>query len=135
MLYKRPFLTFIIGGLGYCLLEVLWRGYTHLSMAVVGGICFMGIGYINARFKKQRILKRAFLCSFFITAIELISGIILNIVFNMNVWDYSSLPFNLMGQICLYYWVLWFLLCIVIAKASDKFYTVWGQSPNGIKRD
>ena len=121
MLFKRPFLTFIIGGIGYCLLEVLWRGYTHPSMAAVGGICFMGICRINAHLKKKSVFKRAFLCSLLITGVELISGIILNIVFKMNVWDYSTLPLNLFGQICLYYWILWFLLCVIIGKVADKF--------------
>ena len=37
---KRFFLLFFIGGALYGLIEILWRGYTHPSMPVLGGLCF-----------------------------------------------------------------------------------------------
>lgn len=43
--------------------------------------------------------------------IEFVSGYILNIKLGLDIWDYSSIPFNLMGQICLPYGILWFFLC------------------------
>ena len=30
-------MVFLLGGAGYCLIEVLWRGFTHWSMALAGG--------------------------------------------------------------------------------------------------
>ena len=33
-------LVLLAGGTVYCAIEVIWRGYTHISMAVCGGICF-----------------------------------------------------------------------------------------------
>ena len=34
--------VFSIGAAGYSLLEILWRGNTHWTMTLAGGICFMG---------------------------------------------------------------------------------------------
>ena len=34
---------FLIGGLGYGLLEILWRGRTHWSMLLTGGVCFIAL--------------------------------------------------------------------------------------------
>lgn len=38
---------FLFGGISYCLIEISWRGYTHWTMGIVGGLCFLGIGLLN----------------------------------------------------------------------------------------
>ena len=43
---------FLIGGALYNLIEILWRGYTHWSMFIVGGLCFQLIGYIQTALVK-----------------------------------------------------------------------------------
>ena len=50
-----------------------------------------------------------------ITAIEFAAGCIVNLWLQMDVWDYSFLPLNLFGQVCLLYTFLWALLCIPVA--------------------
>ena len=47
-----------------------------------------------------------------ITALEFTVGVADNLVMGWNVWDYSDMPLNLYGQICLPFTGLWFLLCI-----------------------
>ena len=37
----------VIGSIVYMSLEILWRGYTHWTMGVLGGICFICLGLIN----------------------------------------------------------------------------------------
>lgn len=91
---------------------MLWRGYTHWSMFLVGGVCFNAIGLIHS-ISKQCLFVRCALCSFAITAIEFVSGCFFNLKLNMNVWDYSALPFNYKGQVCLLYSVLWGILSII----------------------
>ncbi len=113
LIYKRCYFIFIIGGIGYSLLEILWRGYTHPSMAIAGGLCLIGIYYVSCTRIKSRTL-RAMLCTLLITATELIFGIIVNRLLKLNVWDYSALPLNFMGQICVIYSLLWFLLSFVL---------------------
>ena len=44
---------------------------------------------------------------------ELVAGVILNIWLGIGVWDYSHLPLNLWGQICLTYSLIWVVLSAV----------------------
>ena len=117
---KQSFLIFSVGGVGYGLLEILWRGYTHPTMAFVGGLCFLLIILINRRFTRKPLTFRAILCSCAISLVELISGFIINIILKLDVWDYSNRFFNIFGQICLLYSVLWFFLSLAILFVWEK---------------
>lgn len=117
---KENFLFFSVGALGYGIIEILWRGYTHFSMLLAGGICFSFFGFIGEKFKKISIFTKAVIGSAFVTAVELIFGFIFNIILNKNVWDYSKLPLNFKGQICLLYSVFWGLLSALFIPFSVK---------------
>lgn len=116
---------FLSGGLIYILIEMLWRGHTHWTMFLVGGICFVLVGLINERFTFEMPLVFQMVISMsVITAVEFIAGYIINIRLGWDVWDYSELPFNLMGQICLPYMGLWFLLS-ALAIVLDDYLRYW----------
>lgn len=66
--------------------------------------------------QKAHLFTKCLLGALIITAVELIFGVIFNIKYNMGVWDYSNMPLNLLGQICLPFSVLWFGLCFVLFK-------------------
>ncbi len=110
---KCDFLMFPMGALGYGLIEILWRGYTHPSMLTAGGICFVFFAKIGEKLKNASVFKKAIIGSGFITFIELVFGIIFNIILKKNVWDYSKMPLNFKGQICLLYSVFWGFLSII----------------------
>ena len=101
---------FLYGGTIYCLIEIAWRGRTHPTMFIVGGLAFLFLYNISMTLDIKSRLLRCALGAFGITLLELGSGIIINIYLGMGVWDYSSRPFNFLGQICLLYCFLWFLL-------------------------
>ncbi len=105
-------LIFLIGSAGYTALEVLWRGFTHWTMAVTGGFCFLIIYLLNDIFVSQSLFFKCLVGASIITAAELIVGVTVNIILKWNVWDYSEIPFNFIGQICIRYCLLWFLLCV-----------------------
>lgn len=105
---------FLTGAAGYSLLEVLWRGYTHWTMSLCGGLCFIIIYFSGESMTEYSLWQKCMLGSAVITAVELLTGIIVNIILKWNVWDYSKIPLNFMGQICLPYSVLWFFLCFPI---------------------
>ena len=121
---KAKLLIFSVGAIGYGLLEILWRGYTHWSMLIAGGICFSAFSHIGNKMKKTTILIKGITGGLFITFIEFLFGVIFNIILKLKVWDYSKLPFNIAGQVCLLYTVIWSLismLCIPFASfLSDK---------------
>ena len=107
---KQNVILYSIGSMGYCIVELLWRGYTHWTMAFAGGICFLLIYYANKKYAKKKLYVRCLMGSGIITSVEFLIGCIVNLRLNWNVWDYSNLPFNLLGQISLLYSGLWFLL-------------------------
>ncbi len=114
----KNLILFAIGGIVYLMIELLWRGYSHWSMFVLGGLCFWIIGMINERSsEKTPLFFEMLLGTFLITVLELIFGYVLNIRLGLDVWDYSDMRFNILGQICLRYSIMWFFLsffCIVI---------------------
>lgn len=117
---KTGFMLFSIGAVGYGLIEVLWRGYTHWSMLGAGGICFAFFGTLSEHLKKAGLLVKGLLGSAFITGVELAFGIVFNVILKKNVWDYSKMPMNLGGQICMPYSCLWVLLSLVGVPFAGK---------------
>ena len=106
-------LLFLIGGFVYCAIEIAYKGDTHSSMFIVGGLCFILIGGINNYFDySMPLIKQMAISSLLITALEFISGCIVNLWLGLNVWDYSKLPLNILGQICLLFMVIWFFLSL-----------------------
>ena len=102
-------ILFLIGGRLYTWIEIIWRGWTHWTMFYMGGGCFVIMGLINEHMLpwSMPLLWQAVLSACIITVLEFIVGCIVNLWLGWQVWDYSDLPFNLLGQICLYYFLLW----------------------------
>ncbi len=113
---------FLIGAFGYSIIELLWRGRTHWSMMLAGGISFFLFAIIEKRFSHLPRLYRCIFGSAAVTVIELIFGLIFNVYLRIGVWDYSKIPFNFMGQICVLYSVLWGFLCIPVMPLARKVY-------------
>lgn len=118
---------FIVGGLAYGLVEILFRGYTYPSMVILGGICFLLIGEINEKYPwEMPLISQMFISMIIVTILEFSFGIVLNVILKLGIWDYSALPYNLCGQICLIFSVAWFFLSVVAIILDDliryKFY-------------
>lgn len=121
MFLKRKNLTlFSIGAVGYGIIEILWRGRTHWSMLLAGGTCFLGLSRIASKMKKSSLIKKSIIGSMFITTVELLYGVIFNIILKKKVWDYSNLPLNFCGQICALYSFFWIILSIIFIPFAEK---------------
>lgn len=117
---EKHVILFAIGGMAYFFLEVLVRGYSHYTMFLCGGACFLCCGLLNENVKiKMSFVSQMVLSSLIITALEFITGLIVNVWLKMDIWDYSNLPYNFMGQICLFYSFLWFLVSSVAIVMDD----------------
>ncbi len=104
---------FILGGIGYGLLEILYRGRTHYSMVLAGGICFLIIVFLdNTLSGKIPLIPLAVVCSAAITVVEFLFGAVFNIWLKMGVWDYSAVPFNILGQVCLPFSLIWIAVSV-----------------------
>lgn len=116
----KEFILFLIGGGIYYLFEILWRGYSHWTMFILGGICFVIIGLLNEQYDyNMSLVEQMFSSMIIITTLEFISGVILNIILKLNIWDYSNLPFNLFGQICIPFMIIWFFLSPIAIVVDD----------------
>ncbi|MBQ9746409.1 MAG: hypothetical protein IJW21_06260 [Clostridia bacterium] len=114
---QRLCMEFLLGGVGYGLLELLWRGETHWSMVLTGGACLVAICAVNKRLRGKSVFLRAGVCAAAITALEFAVGMVVNRWLGMSVWDYSGMFGNVLGQICPLYSLLWFLLCVPLCGA------------------
>ena len=113
-------ILFIFGGAIYFLIEILWRGYSHWTMFLLGGLCFVIVGAINNFIPwKMKFEKQMAIGAIIITILEFIVGVVVNLILKWNIWDYSMLPFNILGQICLPFSLIWFLLSGVIIIVDD----------------
>ncbi len=111
---------FFAGGIGYYYLEILYRGSSHYSMLICGGLCFIFIGGLNEQtYFSFSFLEQMLLGAIIITTLELFTGILVNRVLHLNVWNYDGLPLNFLGQICLSYSILWFFLSAIIIVLDD----------------
>ena len=122
MIFLEFSFIFIIGAIGYGSIELLWRGHTHWTMILLGGLCLYVIYLISSRMK-DIMVKKALMCAFSITALEFVTGCIVNLRLGWDVWDYSSVPMNLLGQICPKFSLMWLglsLPCIILSKFIHK---------------
>lgn len=118
-LTMRKAMVFSFGGTGYCLIELLWRGHTHWSMYLTGGLCFYVIEWLNRRVLAARSLwTKCAAGAAVITGIEFCVGCVVNLWLGLGVWDYTRLPLNLFGQISVLYSVLWYMLSAPLSVIS-----------------
>ena len=124
----RECVVMACGGSAYVLVELLWRGRSHISMFLLGGLCFWLIGRLDRRFPVP-LAAQACLGACVVTALELVTGLIVNRWLGLGVWDYSGLPMNFLGQICLYYFVLWIPLSAAAVLLDDGLRRVLFGTP------
>jgi len=128
-IYKELLLIFIMGSL-YMVIEGLWRGWTNISMLIVGGLCAFLIGRLNEykAFYNRKMYEQCLIGTVITLVIEFISGLILNVWLGLHIWDYSDTLGNVYGQICLPYSILWFLLMPLAIYTDDYLrYRLFGE--------
>lgn len=103
-----------LGGSIYYGLEILFRGFSHWSMFLLGGICFLFF-YVQGHLLgfEEPLWRQLVRCMIFVTAMEFLTGLIVNKWLKLHVWDYSDLPFQLFGQICLPFTLIFSGLCAI----------------------
>ena len=114
-------LLFYTGGTVYLSLELLYRGRSHGSMFLAGGLCFLLIGHLNRVEPKLPLPLRAVVGALIVTMVELGAGMAFNRQY--QVWDYRNQPGNFMGQICPVFSALWIPLSLAAAVLFEKMET------------
>lgn len=97
----------LFGGIIYYAFEVIFRGFSHWSMFILGGICMcFAVWQGSVRQWQDPFWIQLVRCMMFVTSCEFATGIIVNKWMGWNVWDYTGMPFQLFGQICIPFMLL-----------------------------
>lgn len=121
-MYRYLFYFLIYSFLGWCI-EVCYatlntkkfinRGFLNGPYCPIYGVGVMTIIYFVFPLKNNMLIL--FIASITLTsALEFFTGFILERVFHYRWWDYSNVPFNLCGYICLKFSILWGLACVLV---------------------
>ena len=118
--FLRLFTLWLYGGFIYYLIELAYRGHSHPSMFVLGGICFLLVGGLNNYLPwSLGLIQQCAIGGVIVTVAEFIAGCILNIWLGLGIWDYSGVPLNVMGQISLPFTFAWMALSGVAILLDD----------------
>lgn len=89
-------------------------------MLLLAGFLFIIIGLFNEIWEwKTSIIFQILISAITATILEFIVGYIVNIKLKWDIWDYSNVPFNFMGQICLPYTLLWAIVSLIAIFLDD----------------
>lgn len=110
---SEGFFLWGLGGSLYYTLEILLRGFSHWTMFLLGGFCLLFFAMQGKWIHwHDPLWIQVLRCTLFVTAGEFITGMIVNKWLHWNVWDYSDQPFQLFGQICIPFTILFSGLCL-----------------------
>ena len=125
---KYLFLGFI-GGFTYYNIELIYRGYSHISMFLLASFLFILIGLMNEFLSwNTPLFIQSIIGAIIVTVFEFITGCIVNLWLGLNIWDYSNEPLNVMGQICLPFTLIWIVLsCIAIILDDYLRYYIFNE--------
>lgn len=111
----------LLGGIGYPLLEICYRGRSHWTMAFTGGLALALLRRGASLHRHRPLWQQALGGGLMITALEYAVGRGFNQ--NHRIWDYRRMPMNLHGQICLAYTACWCALsaaALALMRVGDR---------------
>ena len=111
---------FALGAAVYPAVELVWRGHTHWTMSLTGGLCALFIHLCNRRMSGRGLPARCAAGCGVITATEFAVGCVVNRLLGWNVWDYSAQPLNILGQVCPLYCLFWLVLSLPVLAVSSR---------------
>ena len=112
--------VFLVGAFLYTAMEIAFRGHSHWSMSITGGICCLSLYILYIKLPALKLWQRCLLGALIITFWEFNVGCVVNLLLGWNVWDYSMHPFNVLGQICLLFTAMWFFLSMPVSYFAGR---------------
>lgn len=113
-------ILFLIGGNIYYATEILFRGYSHWTMFLLGGICFIFAGIQNEYIDwEYPFWRQVAITELFVLSAEFLTGLVVNIWLGWNIWDYSNLSGNILGQTSWQFALLFLPLCAFAIVLDD----------------
>lgn len=121
MKINKSILLFLVGYCTYVSIEVTYRNISYPIMGICGGLAILLLDKINDNISwNVDLCLQGLFGSALITFFELIIGEIALHTFLLPVmWDYSNVPLNFDGVICLPFSIVWFFLSILAIFLAD----------------
>ena len=122
---------FLVGYCAYIALEVTWRGYSYPLMGCVSGVSLLLFDQINNRISwNLDLFLQGFIGSAIVTSFELFIGEALKVINHPLMWDYSNMPLNYDGVICLPFSIIWIFVTILAILVADAYnYYLFHEEP------
>jgi uncharacterized membrane protein len=120
--FLRAVILIAVMGFIYMLMEIIYKGSSSPIMIAIGGLSAYFVGLLDEKndyFYNKKMSQKCFIGMFITLAMEFSSGMILK-HYNIILWDYSNLPCNLCGVICLPYAIMWFFLVPLGLFLNDR---------------
>jgi len=123
------FFLMATGGSIYYLIEIGFRGYSHWTMFVLGGLALLFCSFQGELMHwSEPLWLQIFRAVLFLTSLEFATGIICNKWLKIGIWDYTDQPFELWGQICLPFIVMFSgLLMLAILLGGTLLWRIFGE--------
>lgn len=119
--------------------EVIWKtsqgrsGMISWTMFLLAIILAVPLERFGAELPwEMPLIWQSCICAVAITAVEFVTGLILNVWLGLGVWDYAHMTGNIMGQICPAFTFLWFFLSAVGIVMLDwmRYAVEGGERPH-----
>lgn len=121
-MYKYLYYFFIYSFLGWCL-EVCYaalntgtfvnRGFLNGPYCPIYGVGVVIVILLVFPLRKNMLLL--YVASVVLTSVlELVTGFALEKIFHYRWWNYSDVPFNIDGYVCLKFSLMWGIACIIV---------------------
>lgn len=113
---------FVYGFLGWCteVAFAAWKEHRFVNRGFLNGpICpIYGIGVsLVVQFLspyKDNLILLYITSIILVTTLEWLTGFVLEKIFHNKWWDYSNMPLNLNGYVCLLFSLMWGIACVLI---------------------
>lgn len=134
--FNKLFWVFFIGCFGGVVIETLWclitRGHYESRVGLIYGPFNLvyGLGALVLTYSLYKYRNRSGIYSFiggFISGsiVEYLCSFFQELAFGSTSWDYSSMPYNLNGRICLEYSIFWGILGVLWIKTIYPIMARW----------
>lgn len=123
-LYYALLCFYVYGFLGWCA-EVAFAAVKQRKFVnrgfLNGPICpIYGIGVVSVAEILQPIVDRIvllYICSaVIVTILEWLTGFLMEKLFHHKWWDYSNMPLNINGYVCVLFSIIWGAVCVIIIR-------------------